>query len=288
MKAYIEALLDAGVGKDEIFYNVAKKFSLKVIIDNELRQVIEKRLIQEAGESRPQIVLEPQDYFVFGKVDKRQGIARKNFKLYNKGSGDLIIRNIAVSCPCISVSLIKGSEKSPYFGVEGASGAWQAELKPNESADLEVVLDLNHKGVTEGDLLREIMITSNDPLYPVVSITVKAEVVRGSPGAQAAEGGEFSGKLQGGIRIIGLKASKFKFEPEPIVVKKGERIRLVATSTDVTHGIAISEYKVNLVIPVGKTVSQEFTADKEGRFPTHCSVFCGPGHGKMRGTFIVK
>lgn len=121
------------------------------------------------------------------------------------------------------------------------------------------------------------------------SNTIKAQVTDEEQEKQATEeGGQFSGKLQGGVRIIELKASKFKFEPEPIVVKKGERVRLVATSTDVTHGIAIPEFKINLVIPTGKTSSIEFTADKEGTFRTHCSVFCGLGHGKMRGTFVVK
>lgn len=288
IKGYIAGLLDAGTDKDDIFYKAAKKFSLKVIWDNEVRQAVEKRLIQEMGENRPKIVLEPADYFDFGKVDKTQGDVRQVFKLHNKGKADLVIKNIRVSCSCTSVSLIKGNEKSPYFGTKGAAKDWQVELKPDESAELEVVLDLNHRSVRVGDLMREVMIASNDPLYPEASVTVKAQVTGEEQGKQTAEaGGKFSGKLAGGVRIIELKASKFKFEPEPIVVKKGERVRLVATSTDVTHGIAIPEYKVNLAIPAGKTASAEFSADKEGSFPTHCSVFCGLGHGKMRGTFVV-
>ena len=288
IKGYIAGLLDSGSAKDEIFYKAAKKFSLKVIADDELKQVIEKRLIQEAGDSRPQIALEPADYFDFGKVDKGQGLAGKTFKLYNKGKKNLVITNIVVSCPCVSVSLIKGDEKSPYFGVKGAPTGWQAELKPNESASLEVVLDLNHKSVSIGGLLREIMLTSNDPLYPTVSITVKAEVVRGPIGGQAVEEGQFSGKLETGVRVVDIVASKFKFEPEPIVVKKGERVRLAARSADVTHSIAIPQFKVNLVIPAGETSFVEFNADKEGVFQSQCSVYCGLGHAKMRGTLIVK
>lgn len=94
--------------------------------------------------------------------------------------------------------------------------------------------------------------------------------------------------LEDGVRVIEVKASKYKFEPDPIVVKLGEKVRLVLTSTDVAHGIAISEFKVNLTIPAGKTASVEFVADKQGTFHAYCSVYCGSGHGHMHGTFIVQ
>ncbi len=99
---------------------------------------------------------------------------------------------------------------------------------------------------------------------------------------------ELSGKLEDGIRTIEVKASRYKFEPDPIVVKLGEKVRLVVTSTDVAHGIAISEFKVKLSVPAGKTESVEFVADKQGEFHAYCSVYCGPGHGHMHASFIVK
>ena len=120
--------------------------------------------------------------------------------------------------------------------------------------------------------------------------------------AQYAEGGdrpqtltrklskesELSGKLGNGIRIIEIKASKYKFEPDPIMVGLGERVRLVVTSIDVAHGLAISEFKVNLSVPAGKTENVEFIADKKGTFHTYCSVYCGQGHAQMKGNLIVK
>src|SRR3989338_3552728 len=48
MKAYIEALLETGVSREEIFYKVAKKFSLNVILDRQIKTEVEKRLIKEA------------------------------------------------------------------------------------------------------------------------------------------------------------------------------------------------------------------------------------------------
>lgn len=98
---------------------------------------------------------------------------------------------------------------------------------------------------------------------------------------------ELSGKLENGIRIIEVKASRYKFEPDPVVVRLGEKVRLVVTSTDVAHGIAISEFDVKLSVPAGKTESVEFVADKEGSFYAYCSVYCGSGHGKMQGVLRV-
>jgi len=99
---------------------------------------------------------------------------------------------------------------------------------------------------------------------------------------------ELSGKLENGIRTIEVMASRYKFEPDPIVVRLGEKVRLVVTSTDVAHGLAISESKVNISVPAGETRSVEFIADKQGKLHAHCIVYCGPGHDHMHASFIVK
>src|SRR3989338_7171479 len=67
-------------------------------------------------------------------------------------------------------------------------------------------------------------------------------------------------------------ASQFVFDPETVEVNKGDKVRLIITSTDVPHGIAIPEYGINEKLPVGKPVTIEFTADKVGTFNSFCSV----------------
>ena len=99
---------------------------------------------------------------------------------------------------------------------------------------------------------------------------------------------ELSGKLENGIRVIEIKALRYRFEPDPIVVGLGERVRLVVTSMDIAHGLAIREFNINISIPAGKQISVEFVADKKGVFRAYCSVYCGPGHGSMQASFIVK
>jgi len=98
---------------------------------------------------------------------------------------------------------------------------------------------------------------------------------------------QLSGKVEHGVRVIEVKASRYKFDPDPIVVNLGEKVQLVVTSTDVAHGIAIPEFNVNLSIPAGKTKHVEFVADKQGTFYAYCSVYCGPGHSSMHASLII-
>lgn len=99
---------------------------------------------------------------------------------------------------------------------------------------------------------------------------------------------ELSGRLENGVRIVEVKAYQYKFEPDPIVVRLGEKVRLVVTSTDVSHGIAISEFNINVPVPAGKTEDIEFTADKKGTFLAYCSVYCGQGHRNMKTKLVVE
>lgn len=175
MKAYIDALLESGVAKDEVFYKLAKKFSLNVIVDREINADVEKKLISEAGEKRPQLVLESSS-FNFGKVSKRQGKVTKIFKLYNKGNSRLVITNIRVSCSCVTASLKVGINKSPYFGIAGAGPGWQVVIEPDSSGELEVVADLAHPSMGIGRQIRDIFVASNDPVYPETSIRIEVDV----------------------------------------------------------------------------------------------------------------
>jgi len=175
MKAYIDALLEAGVSKEEVFYKVAKKFSPNTILDKQIRAQVEERLIKEAGGKSPQIVLEPTS-FNLGQVSKKQGKIEKVFKLYNKGTRKLIITDIRVSCSCVTASLTVGKNKSPYFGTQGVPSGWQAIIDPGQSGDLGVVVDLNHPAIVIGKLFRVINITSNDIINPDVTVKIEGEV----------------------------------------------------------------------------------------------------------------
>jgi len=89
------------------------------------------------------------------------------------------------------------------------------------------------------------------------------------------------------VKEFKITAKQFQFDPATIEVNKGDKVRLIVTSTDVPHGIAITEYGINEKLDPGKPVTIEFTADKQGTFTAFCSVVCGAGHSNMKGKIIV-
>ena len=92
----------------------------------------------------------------------------------------------------------------------------------------------------------------------------------------------------GDFKEFRITAKQFEFVPSTIEVNKGDKVRLIVTSVDVPHGIAIPDYAIDKRIEPGQPVTIEFMADKPGTFTFYCSVFCGSGHSNMKGQLIVK
>jgi len=96
-----------------------------------------------------------------------------------------------------------------------------------------------------------------------------------------------TGKVENGVRVIEMKAFRYSYDPDTVVVKEGQPVRLVITSTDVEHGIGIDAFKVNKVLPAHKATTVQFTPNKTGEFAFYCTVYCGPGHADMKGKLTV-
>lgn len=90
------------------------------------------------------------------------------------------------------------------------------------------------------------------------------------------------------VETINLEAFQYGYSPDPIVVKKGDTVDIIATSRDVTHGFSIKEYGIDAIIKKGEKTKIKFVADKAGEFEIQCSVYCGPGHMQMEGKLIVQ
>jgi len=80
---------------------------------------------------------------------------------------------------------------------------------------------------------------------------------------------------------IEITASRFKYEPDKITLKKGETVILVLHSTDVTHGLKVPEMNVNTEIKKDKETEIQITPQETGHFVGKCAHFCGSGHGSM-------
>ncbi len=91
-----------------------------------------------------------------------------------------------------------------------------------------------------------------------------------------------------GYHEFTITAKSHEFDPSVITVKKGEKVRLLITAADRDHGFKLEGYDIDQVLKQGHTETIEFTADKAGTFTFKCSVYCGRGHGKMKGKLIVE
>lgn len=90
------------------------------------------------------------------------------------------------------------------------------------------------------------------------------------------------------VHEIQVTAKKYEFSPNPIQVKKGEPVRLIITATDHDHGFQLDAFHIKQKLKKGEPTTIEFTPDKAGTFPFKCSVFCGLGHGGMKGKLVVE
>ena len=91
-----------------------------------------------------------------------------------------------------------------------------------------------------------------------------------------------------GPRAIVITAKRFEFVPSTITLKKGETVKLVVTSEDVTHGLFIRSLKIDTDLVPGKTEELTVTPQAAGTFTAICHHFCGAGHGNMKLTVVVE
>ncbi len=89
-------------------------------------------------------------------------------------------------------------------------------------------------------------------------------------------------------RKITVTAKKFGFQPSRIELKVGEPVEITFESEDTKHGFACKELKLEKIEFTKDSPGRlTFTPDRAGTFPFKCAKFCGLGHSKMKGEFVV-
>ncbi|MHC4511593.1 MAG: cupredoxin domain-containing protein [Planctomycetota bacterium] len=88
-------------------------------------------------------------------------------------------------------------------------------------------------------------------------------------------------------RVITVKAKRFEYIPNRIYVRQGQTITLRMESLDVTHGLYLDGYALNIKANPGQVSKATFVADKRGRFTFRCSETCGEFHPYMIGFLEV-
>jgi cytochrome c oxidase subunit 2 len=88
-------------------------------------------------------------------------------------------------------------------------------------------------------------------------------------------------------RLITIQAKRFEYTPSEITIQKGEVITLRLESLDVTHGLYLDAYGIDIKARPGLIGKATFVADKPGRFTFRCSETCGEFHPYMIGFIEV-
>lgn len=89
-------------------------------------------------------------------------------------------------------------------------------------------------------------------------------------------------------RVINIKAKRFEYMPSKITLQRDEWVTLRLESLDVTHGLYIDGYGIDLKARPGLIGKATFQADKAGRFAFRCSETCGEFHPYMIGYLTVE
>ena len=91
------------------------------------------------------------------------------------------------------------------------------------------------------------------------------------------------------VKEVEMTAKKYEFSPSSVEAPVGTLIRFKITALDRVHGFEIEGVKDSCVkLEKGESSTVEYKADKAGTFEFKCCKRCGPGHGRMKGTIVVK
>lgn len=105
----------------------------------------------------------------------------------------------------------------------------------------------------------------------------------------ASETGRTQSSGQGGsTKEVQITAKKYEFSPNSVEVTAGTKIIFKITALDREHGFEIADVKNSCVkIGKGETATVEYLAEKPGTVVFKCCVFCGFGHGRMKGKIVI-
>ncbi len=122
----------------------------------------------------------------------------------------------------------------------------------------------------------EDVVLGADAVRRVGTRALVAAVFLAAAGAAARPGPEVS-----------IRASGSGFEPSEVVVRKGEAVRVVLSSTDREHCFAVDALRIEKRILAGRSTSFDFTPDRAGRFPFYCCLESGTQAEVERGVLVV-
>jgi hypothetical protein len=175
-RGFVTGLASAGKSKLEIYLAYADQYGLDTFASEEVKEEVREYKLAHAPAERPQIVLEPQKVDL-GDVSTKGGKVETSLTITNAGQKDLVIENLSTSCGCTTVSVINNGQEGPIFGTGTPSEGWSTTIQPGDTAELRVYYDPTFHQDAQGPMMREVYISSNDPVDPVIKAAIELNQV---------------------------------------------------------------------------------------------------------------
>jgi len=175
-KGFVTGLVSAGRNKLEIYLAYADEYGLDTFASDEVRDAVREYKLAHAPAERPQIVLEPQKVDL-GDVSVKEGKVETSISIKNTGQKDLIVKGLSTSCGCTTASVVNNGQEGPIFGTDTPSKGWFTTIPPGETAELRIYYDPTFHEGARGPMIREIYVSSNDPVDPVVKVSIELNQV---------------------------------------------------------------------------------------------------------------
>jgi hypothetical protein len=175
-RGFVTGLASAGKSKLEIYLAYADQYGLDTFASEEVKEEVREHKLAHAPAERPQIVIEPQGVDL-GDVSTKEGKVETSITLKNTGQEDLIVDSLSTSCGCTTVSVVNNGQEGPVFGTGTPPEGWSTTIQPGETAELRIYYDPSFHQDARGPMMREIYVSSNDPVDPVVKAAIELEQV---------------------------------------------------------------------------------------------------------------
>lgn len=135
--------------------------------------LLDKRGVQANG---GMIELTPSSINL-GTVSMANGNVQTTYEVKNIGKDVLKIDRIWTSCMCTTAVLKIGDRVSPSFGMHDNPSLWSEEIKPGETAALQVTFDpALHGPEGVGQLTRAIYLSTSDPVHKKAEVRFNINV----------------------------------------------------------------------------------------------------------------
>ncbi len=175
-KGFVTGLVSAGKNRLEIYLAYADEYGLDTFASDEVRDAVREYKLAHAPAERPQIVLEPQKVDL-GDVSVKGGKVETSISIKNSGQKDLVVKGLSTSCGCTTVSVVNNGQEGPVFGAGTSAEGWSTTIPPGGTAELKVYYDPTFHEGARGRMMREIYVSSNDPVDPVVKASIELNQV---------------------------------------------------------------------------------------------------------------